>query len=80
MVFVVPGRDGYPRYFYPKRSNFGSANMPGEFQKLTGGFFEAANAADGVDIDDVTIKCMNGKDHEALSKLEEVLKRAKKRA
>ena len=23
MVFVVPGRDGHPRYFYPKRSNFG---------------------------------------------------------
>ena len=79
MVFVVPGRDGYPRYFYPKRSNFGSANMPGEFQKLTGGFFEAANAADGVYIDDVTIKCINGKDHEALSKLEEVLKRAKEK-
>ena len=79
MVFVVPGLDGHPRYFYPKRSNFGSSNMPGEFQRISGGFFEAANAADGVYIDDVTIRCMRNKDDEALAKLEEVLKRAKEK-
>lgn len=79
MVFVVPGIDGHPRYFYPKRSNFGSSNMPGEFQRLSGGIFEAANAADGVYIDDVTIMCTEGEEDVALTKLEEVLKRAKEK-
>ena len=55
MVFVVPGIDGSPRYFYPKRSNFGSSNMPGEFQRISGALFHDHQKADFVYIDDVNI-------------------------
>ena len=79
MVFVVPGVDGRPRYFYPKRSNFGSSNMPGEFQRLTESFFEGPKAADAVYIDDLTIKCYKDKDELTLEKLRNVLIRAREK-
>ena len=79
MVFVVPGRDGHPRYFYPKRSNFGSSNMPGEFQRISTAFFEGPEAADAVFIDDLTIKCMKGRNAETLARLRKVLERAREK-
>ena len=75
LVFVVPGVDGNPRYFYPKRSNFGTSNMPGEFQRLSGSMFNDKDSS--VYIDDVTIKGYEGKEQEALQKLRKVLQTAK---
>ena len=75
LVFVVPGVDGKPRYFYPTRSNFGTSNMPGEFQRLSGSMFNDKDSS--VYIDDVTIKGYKGKEREALAKLRKVLQSAK---
>ena len=77
MVFVVPGIDGSPRYFYPKRSNFGSSNMPGEFQRISGARFQDHQKADFVYIDDVNIGGMLPEKREALGKMRRVLESAR---
>ena len=71
MVFVVLDEDNNPRYFYPKRANFGSMNMPGYFQRLSGDLFNAKRRA--VYIDDLNIKGLNGKEEEALQSMDETL-------
>ncbi len=75
LVFSLPGIDGRPRYFYPTRSNFGTSNMPGEFQRISGNLFDGEDSS--VYIDDVTIKGYAGKEREALAKLRKVLQSAK---
>ena len=72
MVFVVPGIDGSPRYFYPRRSKFGSSIMPGEFQRISRALFQDNQKSAFVYIDDVNIGGMFPEKHEALGKMKRV--------
>jgi len=75
LVFVFPDRNGKRRYVYPTRANFGTSNMPGEYQRISTDLFESPNV--GVYLDDITIKGMNGNEDQALEELERVLETAK---
>lgn len=77
LTFVVPGINGRPRYFYPTRANFGTSNMPGQFQQVSGGYFD--DIATSCYIDDVTIMGEKGKEKQALGQLRKVLQRAKEK-
>lgn len=59
-VFVVFDEDDGPQYFHSKRANFGSMNMPGYFQRLSGDVFNGKRRA--VYIDDLNIKGLKGKE------------------
>ena len=59
LVFAFPGRDGKKRFVYPTRANFGTSNMPGEYQRISSDLFEGPDV--GVYLDDITIKAYEGK-------------------
>jgi len=75
MTFVVLDENNNLRYFYPKRCNFGSLNLPGFYCQLSTDLFAGKDRA--VYMDDLNIKGYNGKEEEAIENLEEVLKTAK---
>ena len=71
LTVVFPGRNGRRRYIMPTRANFGSSNMPGEYQRISGDLFEDKDV--GVYLDDITIKGYDGREDEALAKFRRVL-------
>ena len=75
LVVVFPGRDGRRRYVKPTRANFGSSNMPGEYQRISGDLFEDKDV--GVYLDDITIKVYKGRVDEALQRFRRVLQTCK---
>lgn len=76
LVVVFPGRNGRRRHVMPTRANFGSSNMPGEYQRISGDLFEDEDV--GVYLDDITIKGYNGCEQEALARLRRVLETCKR--
>ena len=76
MVFSVVDEEGKPRYFMPLRTNFGSMNVPGFYQRFTGDLFTAKNR--GVYIDDLSIKGFDAKLDDTVKSFRETLEIAKK--
>ena len=76
MVFSVVDEEGKPRYFMPLRTNFGSMNVPGFYQRFTGDLFTAKNR--GVYIDDLSIKGFDAKLDDTVKSFRETPEIAKK--
>ena len=74
LVYCFPGKDGRKRFVFPTRANFGTSNMPGEYQRISSDLFSAPEV--GVYLDDITIKGTFGEEHLALQRFETMLQSA----
>jgi len=74
LVYCFPGRDGRKRFVFPTRANFGTSNMPGEYQRISSDLFSAPEV--GVYLDDITIKGTYGEEDLALERFETMLQTA----